>query len=72
MLVLACDERVSNAEGGEAREVAIGGPELLDTVLKADRGDARVVHHRADGLTPAQEVGEDRPVLLGLPEKLKR
>ena len=66
------DERIARAEGREAGEVAVGGQDLVDAVVAADRGDARVVDLRASDVAGANQPAERRPVCGRLGEQDER
>lgn len=47
----SADEGVADVQAGETAEIAVGGPEFLDTMLQAERNDARIVHARTGDAT---------------------
>jgi hypothetical protein len=63
------DQGVSRPEPGEAAEVAIGRPELIDSVIDAECGDAGVVHQGPRDEARLDLRPEGHPVLLGLGEQ---
>jgi hypothetical protein len=63
------NERIPCLQIREAREIAIGGPELGDAVGEAEGGDAGVMHFGAGDLPREKQSLEDRPVTGGLAQE---
>jgi hypothetical protein len=63
------NERIPFLQIREAREIAIGGPELGDSVGEAEGGDAGVMHFGAGNLPREKQSLEDRPVAGGLAQE---
>ena len=65
----SADEGIADFEAGEPPEVPVGGPELADAVLPADRRHARVVDLGPGNLRRREEGFQLLPVPFRLPEQ---
>ena len=65
-------QRIADRETGKALEIAVGGPDLVFTMMVAQRRAAGVVHMRANDASGLQHAAELFPATLTLAEQDKR
>lgn len=66
------DERVPRLERRKTTEVSVCGEQLGDARRQTDRGDARVVNHRADHSTRGEQIAEAYPMVGSFREDRER